>query len=249
MFESSKSLDCCESFAMTAREIKNRLRRLANPEKANILQGFFKTGPGQYGEGDVFLGITVPVLRTLAKECPDTSVTEAARLLKSAVHEERLLALLLLVRTYTEGDDAAKEKIFNLYLKSARYVNNWDLVDLSAPNIVGNYLLDKSRKPLYELAKSPDLWKRRISILATFAFIKQNDYGDTLRISEHLLRDDHDLIHKAVGWMLREVGKRSLAVEEEFLQPHYKSMPRTMLRYAIERFPEGKRKKYLNGTV
>jgi 3-methyladenine DNA glycosylase AlkD len=235
---------------MNTEEIREHLRqRLADNEKAKILQGFFKTGPGQYGEGDVFLGITVPALRKLTRECRDVSVAEAARLLKSVVHEERLLALLLLVRAYADGDDEAKKNIYNIYLKSTRYINNWDLVDLSAPNIVGNYLLDKSRKPLYALAKSRDLWKRRIAILATFALIKQNDYEDTLGISELLLRDEHDLIHKAVGWMLREVGKRSLSAEEQFLKRQYKKMPRTMLRYAIERFPEGKRKKYLNGRV
>jgi 3-methyladenine DNA glycosylase AlkD len=234
---------------MTAQEIRKRLRRLADDEKAKILQGFFKAGPGQYGEGDVFLGITVPVLRRLAKECRETSIAQAAQLLQSRIHEERLLALFLLVRVYAEGDAAAKKNIYHLYLKNTRYVNNWDLVDLSAPNIVGNHLLDKSRKPLYELAKSGDLWKRRIAILATFAFIKQNDPSDTLKISEILLSDEHDLIHKAVGWMLREVGKRSRPAEERFLKLHYKKMPRTMLRYAIERFPEGKRKKYLYGKI
>jgi len=234
---------------MNVHHIKQRLQLLADKEKAKILQGFFKTGPGQYGEGDVFLGITVPVLRKLAKECRDTTVAEAALLLKSEVHEERLLALLLFVRNFEEGDDAAKKKIYDLYLKSTRYVNNWDLVDLSAPNIVGQYLLDKSRKPLYEFAKSRDLWKRRIAIIATFAFIRQNDHSDTLEISGLLLNDDHDLIHKAAGWMLREVGKRSLSAEEQFLKRHYRNMPRTMLRYAIERFPEGKRRKYLDGKM
>jgi 3-methyladenine DNA glycosylase AlkD len=234
---------------MTANDIKERLQQLADTKKAGILQGFFKTGPGQYGEGDVFLGITVPLLRKLSKECRNTSVVEIMQILRSSTHEERLLALLLLVRAYAEGDDAVKKRIYDLYLKNTRSINNWDLVDLSAPNIAGNYLLDKSRKPLYILAKSGDLWKRRIAIMATFTFIKQNDYEDTLRISELLLRDEHDLIHKAVGWMLREVGKRSLTTEERFLKRHYRKMPRTMLRYAIERFPEGKRKKYLNGKV
>lgn len=234
---------------MTAREISKRLHLLADKEKAKVLQGFFKTGPGQYGEGDVFLGITVPALRRLARECGDTSVAEAARLLHSSIHEERLLALLLLVRMYEEGDDRMKGRIYKLYLKSTRYVNNWDLVDLSAPNIVGNHLLDRNRRTLYALAKSRDLWKRRIAIMATFALIKQNDHADALKISGLLLNDDHDLIHKAVGWMLREVGKRSLAAEERFLKQNYKNMPRTMLRYAIERFPEGKRKRYLSGKI
>jgi 3-methyladenine DNA glycosylase AlkD len=234
---------------MNPHDIKKRLRLLADKEKAKVLQGFFKTGPGQYGEGDVFLGITVPALRRLARECRDTSVAEAALLLQSAIHEERLLALLLFVRMYGEGDDRVKGQIYKLYLKSMRYVNNWDLVDLSAPNIVGNYLLARNRRTLYALAKSRDLWKRRIAILATFAFIRQGDYADTLKISALLLTDDHDLIHKAVGWMLREVGKRSLSAEERFLKRHYKNMPRTMLRYAIERFPEGKRRQYLNGNI
>jgi 3-methyladenine DNA glycosylase AlkD len=234
---------------MKVQEIKKRLRGLADKDKAAILQGFFKTGPGQYGEGDVFVGIKVPVLRKLAKECRDTSVSDAVRLLRSAVHEERLLALFLLVRLYAEGDDAARNKIFELYCTNTRYVNNWDLVDLSAPGIVGSHLLDKSREPIYEFAKSGGLWERRIAVLATYPFIRRNEYADTLRISEILLSDGHDLIHKAVGWMLREVGKRSLPAEEGFLKRHYRTMPRTMLRYAIERFPEAKRKRYLNGKV
>jgi len=155
----------------------------------------------------------------------------------------------LFIRAYSEGDDVVKKSIYGLYLKNTRFINNWDLVDLSAPNIVGAYLTDRSRRPLYALAKSRDLWKRRIAILSTFTFIKRNEFSDTLRISGMLLTDEHDLIHKAVGWMLREVGKRDLSVEEKFLQRHYKSMPRTMLRYAIERFPEAKRQKYLNGNM
>ena len=232
-----------------AQKIRNRLRKLADKNKAKVLQGFFRTGPGHYGEGDVFLGITVPVLRRLAKECLNTSVSDATQLLQSAIHEERLVALLLIIGAYSKGDEILRKKIYTLYLKNTRYVNNWDLVDLSAPNIVGNYLEDKNRTQLYDLAKSRDLWKKRIAILATFYFIKQNDFTDTLQISEILLNDDHDLIHKAAGWMLREVGKRDLQAEEKFLRQHYKKMPRTMLRYAIERFPEAKRKKYLKGKV
>jgi 3-methyladenine DNA glycosylase AlkD len=234
---------------MSAQEIRNKLQKFANREKAKILQGFFKTGPREYGEGDVFLGITVPVLRKLTKEYDGVPVNDALQLLQSSVHEERLLALLLLIRAYSKGDDVLKKNIYNLYLKNARYINNWDLVDLSAPNIVGAYLLDRSRKPLYTLAKSRDLWKRRIAILSTFAFIRQNEFSDTLRISGMLIADDHDLIHKTVGWMLREVGNRDRSVEEKFLQRHYKAMPRTMLRYAIEKFPEEKRQNYLNGKV
>ena len=234
---------------MTIPEIQRKLRKLANKEKARILQGFFKTGPGQYGEGDVFLGITVPLLRKLARECRETAVADSQTLLRSKIHEQRVLALFLLVQAYAEGDEAVKKRIYNSYLKNTRYINNWDLVDLSAPNIVGDYLADRSRKPLYALARSRDLWKKRIAILATFRFIKQNDFADALAIAGMLVKDDHDLIHKAVGWMLREVGKRDMRTEEGFLQKHYQTMPRTMLRYAIERFPEAKRQRYLKGKV
>jgi 3-methyladenine DNA glycosylase AlkD len=234
---------------MTLLEIKKRLGKLADEEKAKILQGFFKTGPGQYGEGDVFVGITVPVLRKLCKDCRETTLAEALQLLRSSIHEERLLALFLLREAFANGSEGVKKQIYSFYLKHTRHINNWDLVDLSAPNILGKYLADKSRKPLYGLARSQDLWKRRISIVATLHFIRQNDFADTLKISGLLLQDEHDLIHKAVGWMLREVGKRDLRTEEQFLKQHYKKMPRTMLRYAIERFPEGRRKRYLNGSV
>ena len=234
---------------MTAQEIRKKIQKLADKDKAKILQGFFKTGPGEYGEGDVFLGIAVPVLRKLSREYDGIGIKDALPLLQSSIHEERLLALFLFIRAYSEGDDVVKKSIYGLYLKNTRFINNWDLVDLSAPNIVGAYLTDRSRRPLYALAKSRDLWKRRIAILSTFTFIKRNEFSDTLRISGMLLTDEHDLIHKAVGWMLREVGKRDLSAEEKFLQRHYKSMPRTMLRYAIERFPEAKRQKYLNGNM
>jgi 3-methyladenine DNA glycosylase AlkD len=234
---------------MTILEIQRKLRRLANKEKAQLLQGFFKTGPGQYGEGDVFLGITVPLLRKLAKECRGTSVADSLTLLRSEIHEQRLLALFLLIHVYTQGGEAVKKRIYGEYLKNTRYINNWDLVDLSAPNIVGDHLLDRSRKPLYALARSSDLWKKRIAILATFRFIKENDFVDALAIAGMLVRDDHDLIHKAVGWMLREVGKRDMQAEEGFLKKHCQAMPRTMLRYAIERFPEAKRQRYLKGKV
>ena len=235
--------------SMTAREIHRHIQKLADPDKAKILQGFFKTGPGEYGEGDRFLGIVVPVIRKLVTQYQDTPISEVMKLLKSVIHEERFLAVLMLVQRYEKGDDGLKKKTFDLYLKNIRFINNWDLVDLSAPNIVGSYLTGRSRKPLYALARSRDLWKRRIAIISTFAFIRRNEFADTLRISGMLLADKHDLIHKAVGWMLREVGKRDLSTEEGFLQRHYRSMPRTMLRYAIERFPESKRQKYLNGKV
>jgi len=234
---------------MTAEESRQRLRNFARREKAEILTRFFKTGPGQYGEGDLFLGVVVPNIRKVARECQEAPLREITKLLSSAYHEERLLALLMLVDRFSRGDEAIRKKIYGFYLKNIRHVNNWDLVDLTAPNIVGVYLSDKSRKPLYAFAKSRDLWKRRISIMATFPFIKQKDFSDTLKIAAMLLPDDHDLIHKAVGWMLREVGKRDLRVEEQFLKLHYKKMPRIMLRYAIEWFPEPERKRYLHGKV
>ncbi len=234
---------------MTTQKIQKRLRQFATEEKARILQRFFKTGPGEYGEGDIFLGVVVPDIRKVAREFQGVSLGEIEALLSSTVHEERLLALLMLVHAYANGDDTLKKKSYRLYLKNTKYINNWDLVDLTAPNIVGAYLSNKSRKPLYALARSKDLWKRRIAILATFHFIKRDDFHDTLGISRILLADEHDLLHKAVGWMLREIGKRDLPAEERFLKPHYRNMPRTMLRYAIERFPEAKRLKYLKGTV
>jgi 3-methyladenine DNA glycosylase AlkD len=234
---------------MTAKNIQKRLREFASKEKAMILQGFFKTGPGQYGEGDIFLGVVVPDVRWVATEFQDAPLSEVIVLLKSIIHEDRLLALLMLVRAYAKGDAPKKKKIYSLYLKHTKYINNWDLVDLTAPNIVGAYLSDKSRKPLYSLARSSDLWKRRIAILATFYFIKQNDFEDALTISGILLQDKHDLLHKAVGWMLREIGKRDRKTEERFLKSRYREMPRTMLRYAIERFPEDKRQNYLKGMI
>jgi len=234
---------------MTALEIQKRLRQFASAEKATVLQRFFKTGPGEYGEGDVFLGVVVPDIRRVSKEFRGASVAEIRTLLASGVHEERLLALLMLVHAYEEGDDIRRRRIYDLYLRSTKYINNWDLVDLSAPRIVGKHLENRDRRTLYDLARSRDLWKRRIAVLSTLAFITRNDFEDALAISAILLRDEHDLIHKAVGWMLREVGKRSLPAEERFLKQHYRIMPRTMLRYAIERFPEKKRKDYLNGRI
>jgi len=231
-------------------KIKKELKSLASKKDAQILQRFFKTGKGEYGEGDIFLGIRVPVQRQVVKKYWQMDLREVEVLLKSKIHEYRLVALLILVKKFEQGNEKTKKKIFNLYLKNTKYINNWDLVDLSAPNIVGTYLLDKDRDILYKLAESQSLWERRISILATYTFIKQGEYQDTLKISEVLLKDKHDLIHKAVGWMLRELGKRiDQTIEEKFLKKYYKSMPRTMLRYAIERFSEKKRKKYLIGKI
>lgn len=229
--------------------IQRQLRALASPETAIIQQGFFKTGKGQYGEGDVFLGIKVPVLRALAKQQRDAGPDTVAALLASSYHEERVLALLLLMQFYQRADDAGRQAAFDLYLGSTARINNWDLVDISAPHIVGKHLEGRPRKVLQRMAKSASLWERRIAIIATFHFIRLDDFADTLQIAKTLLRDEHDLMHKAVGWMLREVGKRDLATEEAFLKTHYQSMPRTMLRYAIERFPEQKRKNYLYGKV
>jgi 3-methyladenine DNA glycosylase AlkD len=230
---------------MNARELQVRLRALANPQHATVLARFFKTGPGQYGEGDVFVGVKVPVLRKLAKEFRTLPLPEVENLLHSEIHEDRLVALLILMLQVAKADAKSQKVIYDVYLANTKHINNWDLVDLSAPNIVGEYLEKKNRKPLYKLARSASLWERRISILATFHFIRQGDFGDTLSIAKLLLGDKEDLIHKAVGWMLREVGKKELAIEEGFLQKHYRVMPRTMLRYAIEKFPERKRRAYL----
>ena len=234
---------------MTIQKIKKRLKQLANREKAEVLQRFFKTGPGEYGEGDVFIGVKVPDLRKVEKDFQDISTEDVIVLLESAIHEERLLALLILVRKYVKGNQTAQKRIFRLYLKKTKFIKSWDLVDGSAHHIVGDYLMDKNKAPLYRLAKSEDLWERRIAILATLYFIKRGKYEETLKIAKTLLTDKEDLIHKAVGWMLREIGKRDMTFEEMFLKQHYKEMPRTMLRYAIEKFPEPKRQKYLKGKI
>lgn len=232
---------------MKVSELRGRLRKLGDPEDARFLQGYFKTGPGEYAEGDRFLGIRVPVIRKLVKELHDTPLRTVIALLKSPIHEERLLALLILVRKFENGAEPDKKRIYDLYMSNTGYVNNWDLVDLSAPNIVGGYLLERSHKPLSKLARSQMIWDRRIAILATFFFIRAGENGTALEIAEVLLQDREDLIHKAVGWMLREIGKRDLEAEESFLKTHYHTMPRTMLRYAIERFPENRRQEYLKG--
>jgi 3-methyladenine DNA glycosylase AlkD len=233
----------------TAGEIREKLRALGSPEKAKILSRFFKTGPGEYGEGDIFLGIQVPMLRRVAKEYQDVSLKEAEKLLHSSIHEERLVALLILISLFSKGTETHREEIYGLYLKSTAFINNWDLVDLSAPQIVGAHLSGREKGPLHRLAKSASLWERRISILATFYFIRENRFEETLHISKMLLADPEALIHKAVGWMLREVGKRHAVALENFLSEHYERMPRTMLRYAIERFPKSKRGQYLRGEI
>jgi len=228
--------------------IKSELKAHSRLDKSEILSRFFKTGKGQYGEGDVFLGVMVPEQRTIAKKHKHISLIEIKNLLESKIHEHRLTALLILVEQFKEGDISTKESIFNFYLNNVEFVNNWDLVDLTADKIVGEWLLNNDKALLFELAKSSDLWKRRISIISTFAFIKKGKFNITLEISEMLLNDPHDLIQKAVGWMLRELGKRNQSKEEQFLMRHYKTMPRTMLRYAIERFDQSKRAQYMQRT-
>ena len=230
-------------------EIRRRLWSLKDNAHARTLQRFFKTGPGEYGEGDVFLGVRVPRLRSLAREFESLGLADTCALLKSSVHEERLLALIILTHGYKHGDEETQERIHNFYLKNIRFVNNWDLVDLSAEHIVGAHLRDRDREPLYDLARSNSLWKRRIAIMATFHFIKRGDFKDTLSLVKILLEDKEDLIHKACGWMLREIGKRDMVVEESFLKINYPKMPRTMLRYAIEKFPQGLRRAYLIGCI
>lgn len=234
---------------MRASDICSRLQKLGDRERVQVLQRFFKTGQGEYGEGDVFVGLRVPEIRKLAKEYQALPFSEIIPLLQSPIHEARLLALLILDYAYIRGDASLQEKIFKLYLQNTRFINNWDLVDASAEYIVGSHLRYRSRSPLHALAVSDLLWDRRISIMATFHYIKCGEFAETLRVAELLLRDPEDLIHKAVGWMLREIGKRDRPTEEEFLKLHYKIMPRTMLRYAIEKFPEKLRQQYLRGEI
>ncbi len=232
-------------------QLHNDVKEISDPEKGKFLQRFFKTGEGEYGHGDIFAGLTVPQSRKLAKKYKDLQLENIHKLLKSKIHEERLIALLILADRFKKVISVKKKEIFDFYLAHTNYVNNWDLVDLSADQIVGAYLFDhKDITILFKLAKSKDIWERRIAIIATFAFIKSGRFKETLQIAEILINDKEDLIHKAVGWMLREGGKRvSMDDEEKFLKKHYRIMPRTMLRYAIEKFPEEKRRGYLLGTI
>ena len=232
---------------MTAKTISNVLRGLGNLSIAEHSQRFFKTAEGEYGAGDRFLGIRVPLLRMQVKKYKKTQRHEILQLLHSPFHEERLFALLLFVEQFKRGDSEEKTAIYQLYLKHTRYINNWDLVDCSAHHIVGPYLEGRDRQILYDLARSENLWERRIAIMATLYWIQKNEFADAIEIADMLRQDREDLIHKSVGWMLREIGKRNQKVEETFLKKHYQTMPRTMLRYAIEKFPEQKRQLYLKG--
>lgn len=225
--------------------LKQDLQKLRNEEKIKVYSNFFKTGKGEYGEGDQFLGISVPEQRKIARKYHDLNLDDIRDLLTSKIHEHRLTALLILVEKHNKSNDKTKQEIFDFYFENAKMVNNWDLVDLTADKIVGAYLIDKDKSILYNLAKSDNIWERRIAIVSTYNFIKNNKLDETFKIAEILMKDKHDLIHKAVGWMLREVGKRDQKEEEKFLVKHYKNMPRTMLRYAIEKFDEEKRKFYL----
>lgn len=230
---------------MTPADLESRLVELADPAIASQSARFFKTGPGEYGAGDRFRGIRVPALRALVKPARTLSTSDCAHLLHSPWHEDRLLALLLLVDRFRRGKLDERAAIHHVYLDNTRYINNWDLVDCSAEHIVGAYLTGPARECLDALAASPSLWERRIAIMATFHYIKQGDFGTTLRLAERLLDDRQDLIHKAVGWMLREVGKRAPDLARDFLEHHGRAMPRTMLRYAIERLPAAERRAYL----
>ena len=234
---------------MPLKSLKKELRDIADPEIAEHSMRFFKTGKGEYGEGDKFLGIRVPVLRQLAKKYRDLELPDIKKFLQSSFHEERLCALIMLVNKFLKGSEKVKKDIFKFYIGSIDYINNWDLVDSSAHYIVGVYLEKRDRDILYKMAESDNLWKRRIAIISTFHLIKKKIFKDALFISEVLLKDKEDLIHKAVGWMLREIGKRDISAEKDFLDKHYQEMPRTMLRYAIERFQETERQKYLKGLV
>ena len=233
----------------TVGAVRRALKQRADPARAALLQRFFKTGPGEYGAGDRFYGLTVPSVRAVGAKCRSLSLDHIEALLQSAWHEERLLALVVLVDHYQRGDASRREAIYRLYRRNTRRINNWDLVDCSAGHIVGAHLEKRDRGALRRLARSSLVWERRIAIIATFYYIRRGEFGETLRVARLLLDDDHDLIHKAVGWMLREVGKQNRGAEEQFLRACAHRMPRTMLRYAVERFPERVRRRYLTATA
>jgi len=229
-------------------DLISELKKFENKEKAKTLKKFFKTNAGEYGEGDIFLGISVPQQREIAKKYSGMSLPKIQKLLDSKIHEHRLIALLILMNKFKKADERTQGDIFNFYVKNSEKINNWDLVDISSPHIVGKFLFNKKKDILYEFAQSNNLWKKRISVVSCCYFIKQEEYNDALRIFEILLRDEHDLIHKAIGWMLREIGKRDEKVLLKFLKKHYKNLPRTTLRYAIEKFKQEKRKELLKGV-
>lgn len=231
---------------MSWEDLKKDFKKRADPIRAKHSQRYFKTGKGEYGEGDIFLGLNTATMVRGALKYQDLPLPNLKQLLESKIHELRAAALVILKRQYSRADERGKAKIAAFYLKNTSRINNWDLVDSSAPSILGDWLLDKDRTILYQLAQSHNLWERRIAIMATFAFIRQHDFNDSLKIAQILLPDTHDLIHKAVGWMLREIGKQDLEVEEKFLKKYAAQMPRTILRYAIEKFPQKKREFYLN---
>lgn len=228
--------------------LRRELKKLSDKKRASALQKFFKTGEGEYGYGDIFIGITVPQARKLAVTYKDMPFDELYKLLRSEIHEERLIALLIMVYNF-QKDEMLQRRIYEFYLKNIKFVNNWDLVDLSSDKIVGGYLIDKPKDTIYKMAKSGSVWERRIAIISTYNFIKKDMFDDTIAIAEELIDDKNDLIQKAVGWMLREVGKRNLELEVKFLDKHYKNMGRTALRYSLEKFPEKTRKTYMLGTI
>jgi len=234
---------------MNAASVKKLLNYSADEKRAKVMQRFFKTGKGEYGEGDLFIGVPVPEQRKIAKQNYSISLDEISNLVYSEIHEERLTAFLILVYKYERADEKSRKDIYDFIIHNRKQLNNWDLVDLTAPKTIGEFLLERDKSLLFKFARSKNIWERRIAVLSTFPFIRENEFHVTLKISEMLLKDDHDLIHKAVGWMLREIGKRNQNAAEAFLKKHNKLMPRTMLRYAIEKLPEGKRKKYLAGKI
>jgi 3-methyladenine DNA glycosylase AlkD len=230
------------------RNFKKDFKQLENKEKGKLLQKYFKTGIGEYGEGDIFAGLTVPQSRSLAVKYKDLDLSEISTLLQSKIHEERLIALLILVHNF-QKNPLEQKAIYDFYLKNTQYINNWDLVDLSSPEIIGEYLLDRPKDILLKLAKSKNIWEKRIAMISTFIFIRENEFETSFKIAQILIDDREDLIQKAVGWMLREIGKRGLGEEEKFLKVYYKKMGRTALRYAIEKFPQAVRLKYLRGEI
>lgn len=230
---------------MTAAFVLSEILSMANPEKATFLQRFFKTGPGQYAEGDVFLGLVVPLTRSIAKANKQTPLSELQLLMESEYHEARLCALLIVMEQFKKASQTERKALFDFYIKNASRINNWDLVDVTCPHVVGVYLLDKDRSLLYELAESDNLWEQRIAMVSTVTFIRSREYADTLALAERLMTHTHDLMHKAVGWMLREVGKKDRATLTDFLEQYATQLPRTALRYAIEHYPEEQRQYFL----